>query len=428
MANTITQGAGSTQGVRDHNPTGETDSKVFVNGTRIPVANADVHLRKEGPLDITRYAEVRFPAKYQGERYVDAFDTHQPDNQTSFDTLTIELQTGTGDFTTVFRGFVTGVGATDSSPIWECRARGPTNILTNIPAGNQFTLANGDIVINYITNEVNRKFPFPVKSPTGKADDPLEDIQIFERRKTLGNRIFRDTESSGDLAPRTFTENRHTLADVASWLRSKEGLRLWLEPTENGVVLLPLTNPTLEQHDAHYLDGNVQIIENNALSELAPINTLVAKGEAVQSRLGVGNFEINLPQNKYFNAKVRHKQLYQRAGETELHADGFIESDGITTEEVENDAKSGLKDAVDKATAGDMEVLLNGDVIPFDTIRARPTCRSEAEKTVPVTYEVSRVHHMVNPDEGVSRSLINVGVHTDIEQDIEVVRSWSEGR
>jgi len=399
---------------------------VFVNGTRIPVANANIHIRKEGPLDVTRYAEVQFPAEYNNNRYVDLFQTKDPDSQDDFDTLYITLRNGNGSFVPAFRGFVTGVGATDSALIWQCRARGPAHMLTSATANKQFTRTTGKGIVDYIVNRLDQKAPFAVSSPSGDADDPLEDIELFKDQETLADFIFPDNDSIPDISPKTFQSNRHTLKDVADWLRSKTSIRLWFEPTDNGVTLLPLQSPSEQSHQAHYLGGELQVISNNALSEIAPVNTIKAKGSATESFDVLGFFELNSDSNKYYIAEARHTKLYERAGQRELEADTWIRSDGNTSQEVAEDARSGLKDAIDEATEGDMITLLSGDVIPFDTIEARPTCRSEAEETVPITYEVNRVEHMVNPSDGQSRSRINVGIHTDLQNDIEILDTWTE--
>lgn len=415
-----------TETVYDHQPTGNCDSRVYVNRGRIPVVSADVHIRKEGGLDVTRYAEVEFPAIYQNEKYTDLFRAINPDDQRRFDTIYIELKDSNGNFTPAFRGFVTGVGATDQAPIWQCRARGPADLLTSVTAGKQFTRTTGLGVVEYITEQLDAKSQFNVSVPDGEADDPLENIEIFEDQQTLADFIFPNNDSIPDLSPKTFQKNRHTLKDVVDWLRSKTNIRLWFEPTTDGVVLLPLNSPTNTTHKAHYLDGDLNIISNNALSELAPINTIEVRGSASNSIVDLGFFELNADSDKFIIAKARHKKLYQRAGDTELQADTFIKSDGNTKSEVQNDARSSLKDAIDEATAGDMTTMLAGGVTPFDTIEARPTCRSEAEKTVPITYEINRIHHMVSPDDddGISKTRLNVGIHTDIQEDIEIKDKW----
>jgi len=410
-----------------HFPSNDTDSQVFVNGTRIPVVNADVHIRKEGALDVTRYAEVQFPAVYENKKYNQLFSTVNPHTQNSFDTLYIKLKDGTGNFVPVFRGYVTGVGSTDSNRVWQLRARGPADLLNSVNVGKQFTSTTGAEVAKYIIRRLRDKLPFDFKYPSDENDDVLDELEIFDANNPLGSLLGLEAEGQ-DLSNKTFQKNRHTLKDVVDWLRSKSALRLWFEPTEEGVVFLPFKQPTAKSHKAHYLGGNVKVIENNALSELAPINTIEARGSATKTWLSIGDFDLNTGGDKFVIAKARHKDLYKRAGNTELKADTFIEAEGNTKPEVKNDARSALKERIDEATAGDMMTLLAGGVTPFDTIEARPTCRTEAEETVPITYEVNRVHHMVSPEDeesgNISKSRLNIGIHTDMQDDIEIKDKW----
>jgi len=447
-------------GVDAHDPENETDSRVYVNGTRIPVAGGDVHLRKEGPLDVTRYAEIEFPAIFEGNAYVDLFDTLEPDSQEAFDELYIELKdpsSGVSDteiseldgivddnisndgFVPTFRGVITGVGATDTGGIWTCRAQGPAHLLASIPADQQFASTTANNVLEYITQTANERMPFDVRRGTGSnavtgENITIDDVDIAEQIpvvQDLPESLFTEnfieglfTDQSDEITNKTFQPNRHTLKDVVTWLRGKTRIRLWFRPRDGGITLVPMRNPNYTTYRAHYLDGDLQVVENNAVSEIAPINTLTAKGQATGSRFGLGLFNQNATDQVYYAAKVQHTSLYERAGDTELIADTFAKSDGQTTDEVANDAADKLKERIDEATEGDMITLLDGRVEPFTTVEAQPTCRTEAEQTTPITYEVSRVHHEINPDDGLSRSRLNVGIHTDIEEDIEVVDTW----
>jgi len=56
-----------------YSPSENCATRVYVNGIRIPVADVDVYLRKEGDLDITRYAEIGFASPFRGTSYTDVF-------------------------------------------------------------------------------------------------------------------------------------------------------------------------------------------------------------------------------------------------------------------------------------------------------------------------------------------------------------------
>jgi len=138
-----------------------------------------------------------------------------------------------------------------------------------------------------------------------------------------------------------------------------------------------------------------------------------------------GGFEANVPDDTFFQVKARHKVLYQRAGETE-YSDTIRKSDSSTAEEAEREAKQVLKKRVDGATSGSMQVVQNQLIQPFDTIEARPTVNEVADDEInSLTYEVSRCHYKSHHnDEGAIPHIeVLAGLHTDIDEDIEIVRT-----
>ena len=49
------------------------DAKVYVNGTRVPAGDVDVHWRREGPAAATSYCEAEVISPYEGVDYIEAF-------------------------------------------------------------------------------------------------------------------------------------------------------------------------------------------------------------------------------------------------------------------------------------------------------------------------------------------------------------------
>ncbi|MFC7133754.1 MULTISPECIES: hypothetical protein [Salinibaculum] len=440
-----------------HNPSEATASRVYVNELRIPVADVDVHIRNEGPLAITRYAEVEFPSPYNGQDYLDAFRGSRPSLQSDWDTLRIELRdTVTGEYHTEFHGLVTGVGssASDNDRIYKARARGPGHFLdkqaTNIKL-DEFDLAYG---LDRITDALDGVFPFPVVSALGE-DAQAPQATDPEGQANVGG-IGVPSQYVAEENPRIgskkhFRANRHTLADVVDYVAEKTGADIWLQPVEDGAVLTTVSDVTHE-YRAHYLDQQssesvgggssrdisvtagdsaeadttpervAQIIANDALSELRPVNSAVAKGQAEASYGADTDIGLSVT-NQYAKVTARHETLYERAGRTELTPGPYVESDGQNAEEVANDAVSALKEALRGATGGDMTTRLVAPVLPFDTIRAKPTCRGQSlSDTDPLTYEVHRVHHHI-PNSGIPTTTLNVGVAVR-DEDIVTERSW----
>lgn len=430
-----------------------TESRVYVNDTRLPAGDVDVRIRKEGPLDMGRYAEVQFATPFRGEDFLQYFnvitgeqsETPQAalpvDKKQKNDILRVDLyDEGREQYVPSFHGIVTGLGnsPSDNERMWQVRGQGVGLLLDKIYAGEEYGKSNVTDILNDVQEALSKRLSIPIEIGSGNAEDePVQDIvigegvydprtnpQAYQAAKGpfgFGAATFNEKINTH----KTFKANKNTLADIINWVRDKAGVRIWLEPTPDGVTFIATKEPTRGSHKAHYLDGDVGVVENNALSEIQPANTITVHGKAKSSLEEYGEFELNLPAKQFSSVKARHPVLYQRAGNVELSV-GPIESTAAEEEEeVENEAKSKLKEHIDRATGGDMDCLLAGGVKPYDTIEALPTCRKQPSTDLePVTYEISRVHHKVRASDS-SRSILNVGIWTPLE-DIEIVRSWQE--
>lgn len=413
-----------------YDPDCRTDSRVYVNGHRLPASTVNLYIRKEGPMDVTRYVEGTFASPFRGEDFLQYFETQEKDTQSSWDTLKVDvLDSATDEYNTEFHGLVTGVGSSPGPEReWSYRAQGPGLFLNKISASKNFTTSSTSVVLDYIESQLESKFPIPV---TVGSDDPtlyydsnigIDIIEgILHKIPLLGQ-----YEVPG--GSKGFQSNKHTLKDVINWLRDRVKMRLWFEPTEEGVSLIGLQEPTVHTHNAHYIDnGNLRVVNNDALTELRPINTLTLKSKVTDSLGPKGIFEIKEIKtgSKYNTVKVREPTLFKRAGNTEYIAAPDTLSDAKTMEGLRNDAASMLKQKIDQTTGGDMQTLLRSPIKPFDTVIAKPTCdHSVATSTDPVTYEVSRVHHKITPS-GISETKLNVGLHTPLDE-IEVVNEDTE--
>ena len=424
-----------------YDPDCATDSRVFVNGVRLPAGEVDIHIRKDGDLDVTRYAEAKFasPRTEDGEleHYTDYFglfpgnDRLVSDIRQSFDVARIEVldthadeQTDDDDkddaYSTVFQGIVTGVGNTDGpEKMWMLRAQGPGMLMSKIPASKSFSNGSTKDVLRYIHERTEEKLPFDISVDGTEESFYFDDNQGINLVEGFAETLpfISDYDLPG--GSKTFKSNKHTVADVVNWLRDRTGLRIWFEPTPNGAVLVGTDRPTETKHKAHYLDdGELYILDNNALVEISPVNTLVVKSKVTQS-LGIDDvFEIKEIKtgNKYNVAKVRHDPLYEQAGERELIARPTVRSDADTKGGLVNEAVSMLKDEIDEATGGDMKTLLTAPIKPYDTIEAKPSCSKDLPADMDTaTYEVSRVRHMIRPS-GHSITKLNVGLHVALDE------------
>lgn len=444
MAIDTLNNAGSS--IESHDPEGDAPSRVIVNGIRVPAGDVDLYCRKEGPLDVTRYVEGEFVSPWNGVEYSEAFQTLTPDEQESPDTIQIDVRDRvSGEYSTEFRGVVTGVGssATGGSSWFQFRAQGVGMRLNEIPASESFGGNNSaEYVLEYVTDILSSKTTFDVDyelAPDVQLQpDDSDDNEESESNPAAGlpgegqANPNEDAEASYSRSvsytvstSRTFNYGSDTLEDVVTWIAEKLNLYIWIEPREDGVTLVAKRNPPTTQHYAHYLEsGNTKIINNDALSELKPANTLVVKAPAKKSVKAVHKFQENERGETLVAAKARHKGLYRRAGGRELHVETNQLSDSMAKKEVENESTERLKKAIDETTSGDMQTLLRAPATPYDTIEAKPVCDGQTDRNFnSLTYEVSRVHHKIKA-KGIPETVLNVGVHTDPNEDIEVLDSW----
>ncbi len=430
--------------VQDWNtPNTNTPDRVYVNGTRIPVSDTDIHLRKEGPLDITRYAEVTFASPLDGEDYLSLFKSlTDSDNveDASRDTLRIDVyEESIDEYTVLFNGVVTGVGGSesDNQKVHQCRAQGPGHFLENIKASQRYenNTAAKDVITNTVET-LDRKIPLTIQNSfdlprSSRIQDANESSVIealTEFAETAGPLAapigFAASTVDNLLSSKSFTANRHTLEDVIEWFKEKKNIQVWIQPTKKGGVFTVSKNTSKDftSHNAHYLDGNVTVINNHALREIKPFNTVIVNGAAQESFNDVGESKSQSPSGKFTRVKARHKPLYKLSGNTELTKTVY-KSDAQSKTEVINEAKSVLKSSVDSATGGSMQVTHDKYIQPFDTVEAKPTTNAFAEQSVPtLTYEIHRCHYKCRPNDSVVPHInLNAGIHTDMEEDIEII-------
>jgi hypothetical protein len=422
-------GVSQSTAVSDFQAQNPMPTKCYVNGTEIPPSTVDVHLRKGGPLDINRYAEVQFASPWADTDYLSLFGS-LTDDQTKPDTLRIDVRNqDTETYSTVFHGIVTGVGDSPDSnnKIHQCRAQGPEHYLQKIPASKVYSSGvQIQEILGYVTSELSEDFPLSVSVAGVGGSDTQNTIGVVDLPSFVISvvGIFQDVDQL--TTPKTFTANKHTLSDVLDWATDKVGGRVWLQPTKEGAEMVFTQSPTEQSRDhrGHYLnDGSLRIIDNSALKEIKPINQITLNGRASKTFAEVGEFEINSPSDTYTQVTARHTELYERNGEKPL-TDTIRKSDSESKQEVEKEAKSILKKRVDEATGGSMQVVLVDSLVePFDTIEAKPTVGRQTAPVEPIEYEVSRSHYKIRPNEPdtVDHIDLNCGVHTDLDEDIEII-------
>lgn len=381
-----------------------------------------VHERKDGPMSISRRAQIEFPLKAFGTewfKYIEAFnaggemqratvamDVYQlPDSSISVE----EVPNSERE---VITGYVGAVGA-DGTNAGNITIFGPYNLLSSIPVGVRIDPGDGGL------RSVMRWFAHRFEQGQNAFEDVGYDIVGIDNYVK---------PSLGDMGSKTFSANRDTMEDVADWIQEEFSMRMWFEPdpdTSGGIIIrlefLPEIRETLFEYNTFEdidgevdlaasqtydatTDGDVDIIYNNALYEMKPYNTLILRGTELSEPPDPREIALDTgmvgasprPTGRYPEAKAHFPELVERAGgEMPVVRDVDLSSQG----EMENAARKQLKNALDTVSGGTMDLLLSPMISPHDKIIAQPACAGVLDTELPkLTYEVQRTAHKVRPN------------------------------
>ena len=410
--------------------TGDTSDapvRVYVDGTEIPVIDESVttRVRKDGPGQITRLSDVYFPASWRGENVLTAingFDWSVTDNQGIIDgeadvsdthqIVRIEARTDTETHETIHYGYSRAVGSGGKGKRLRLQVGDFAHFLSRFPFGKQYQNVTADFVLNDIVERLEDELPFVDGIALSFAfDDVSDNVGDY-----FGLLNYRRNEDTLESVLNEITERRNWgwsfrynpdhedifLGDPLE-LRIRE-----LQPTVSAEEYAndeeeteTLIDPEASVFLGHQISGagqNVRILENEALTEISPINELTTYGQA-----SGGTFPV---------VTARQTELFQRAGNTEL-SPAREEVDTSNLDETEARAKKRLIERLDGASHGLMVLEPTPEIQPYDTIRAKPVLSEYIDGEPPaISYEVQRVEHHF--DAGVNdeypRTEIDVGI------------------
>lgn len=429
--------------------------RLLVEGPRgktigIPVIDdgLTVHYRKDGPLDVSTRVEVDIPLEGLGEewyQYIDAFS-----EEGGFQEAAVGLKKGKldGDFEdgyyNVARGYIGGVGGAGDN-VGHLTIFGPYKFLNQLAAAHTFdkgapVLSAVEWLINELNSRQNLIDNITLSNRTFFDAEAAE--QDFSGAR--GEGIELPTEGPELKKSETFTSNRHTLADVASFIQNNTDIRLFFQPTPDGGVSLVVSQSPGTLYDATSTDTipelalesigadipELTLIENNALYEMNPINTVRAKGknttlvsvdgvnsESGSAQPGPGGATGSGGSGELGFAVVEayYPPLVDRAGGRIATT---IESKNKVLSIVEKEARNILKTKLDNVSGGTMTMPITPSIFPFDRVLARPSCASVVSTDLPMlSYEVQRVAHNIMPSGGDQNNLS----HTEIAVSMAVI-------
>jgi len=360
---------------------------VYVDGTEIPVINQGVAVeaRKSGSADAMRVADVYFPAEWDASSYevLEAIEY--------YDSVKVEFWSSTLEaYLPVFSGYVTGLGSgSTTNNERRLRAADPSFFLGDVHVNKTFggsgTVKPED-VISFVVNQVNKRTPAEITS-TVTADPGLTGgfwgTVIEEFTGVTIKELFQ----------RKFTANRHTAKDVLDWFCEQTAAIYYFAPTDTPTLVVAESTSTTYSAGASE-DSGVVLHDNNALSELRPVNCLDLRGSA-KHRLSLGPLDANMPlgDGNFPRAVVEHPDLVERAGGKRITR-VVDDSNAVGVTEAVGEAARRLKKAIDQPSGGTMICWPAPRLDTYDKLEAVPACDDVISSAPELPYEIERVRHV----------------------------------
>jgi hypothetical protein len=275
-------------------------------------------------------------------------------------------------------------------------------------------------LMDWFAAEVGGKWHF---EPT--PDGPI----LFFDNTSAGNT---PEEPDGEIARRVFVEeeiineetsfNLDEIEDVSSAIEEINDIFQDVDPAEasEGVGPSGFTDKDVF--------APVDTLDNSALADIKPFNTLVLYGEATtyrqryKQRYGAAG-AAGAYTEEYPYIELTYGPLLDRAGGYEYSAPP-IESDKIYLDQAKKQAIEEFRKHLSEETEGTITLKGEPHIVPYDYIRTIPACNdtfpnAEAQ---PITYEVNSVKHTRSAGE---RCTTELGVSiTFSESDLDVTAEY----
>jgi len=354
-------------------------------------------------------------------------------------------------------GYIGSYGPTDNSLTRKFWIYDPADILTDIPVGKTFENPTVGELISFVVNGtddtgknvgIENRTPFDVTSVEFPSSDQLNSRtagELFEQQaqaedeattgffnsafELISDFISQPETRVAPTKPRTksFTRNRNNMIDVLNYISKLINGMWYFSPRQGGLALQLRSNTRGRNYGRTFKDQtqdvdddsfSLDVIQNTALSDIKPINTVTVNGEkrSVIDVLGDEVLDsidrINGLTETYPYAKVRYEPLYNAAGQKELGPTN-VHSDATDIESAKFDAYSEFIEHIEETTEGRIEAF--GDPLPepYDSIESRPACNGNtASEAVPILYSINDVHHKRYAGEPY---ITEIGVHAQIE-------------
>jgi hypothetical protein len=359
-------------------------------------------------------------------------------------------------------GYVGSYGPTSNSLLRKFWIYDAADLLRDIPVGKEFKNPTVRKILNFVLSGeddtgkpvgIGNTTPFTVENVVFPSEDELASrslqteaitntVKIEEFGGALTERNFDidlDTAASAFLNPfetlyefiktyeRNFTRNRNNLVDVLSFLTELIQGVWYFEPTPDGIELHLRAGTRNADYGREFIDQTqtdeenkftVSVKENDALSDIKPINTISVNGDSI-GVFGDGDTEASGPTvitgeeatESYPYVKLRYDPLYEAAGNVELGPTD-VESDATSLDQAEKDAYDEFIAHIEETTEGRIQLFGDPMPLPSDFITAVPACAGgTVVGNVPIEYSINDVHHKKYAGE---HFVTELGVHNAV--------------
>lgn len=375
------------------------DVAVVIDGTEIPTTEVETSVGSDGVADEQYLTKVHFPAEKDGQSVLDEIVQFDPERQSAYSVGYVFYRNPLSDsWYVAHKGFVRGVGSTSKNGEAKLWIDSPANLLTGIPVSIKLDQASVEFVFNFARDKIANSTIFEdvevvASNIEGRVPlDQSKDDIVLE----VGEAFFDALPGGGPSGQRKFRPNRDTLADVLRWFVDLVGGRFYFSVGTEGQLLLVFEEEprqfTFVGDDVDETGVNVSILENNAIQEIQPYNSITvwgASGHTVEGHTVKGLLDTNYP-----IATATYDPLVERTGQALRPS--VVNTDVTSMEAAEKVAKKELVNLLSSDGEGDIFMRGVPMIMLKDKVRARPLCESETPNSGsnnPLDFQVEQITH-----------------------------------
>lgn len=428
---------------------------------RIPVVSTELWVDTDGPADITRTAKVETPAEWGDEsisQYINGFTQDKPKNDAPpYDECRIFLRDQYEDTWRIAHfGYIGGVGPSSQNGVLKFWVYDPADLLKGINVSKSFGEPQIADILNFAVQGSNSDgTPVGIRDrsvfrnvsivvdgeeerATTKFDLAEAGFDILTNVNPIAT-IYDAAEQFDNLGKlvggqRRFQRNRHNMVDVLNWFAGEVGGKWHFHPQVDGTSLV-FENPPedgiarrtfadasiptdVEALEDRTVFAEVDTLNNQALVDIKPFNTLVVNGETKSATRRDIDAAVDKEQDGdigpgvaaatwlkqaaapgvttqvYPYVKLVYEPLLQSAGGYEYSAP-VVNSDAVTKDQALQHGVRAFRDHLAESTEGSIELKGDPHILPNDQLLTIPVCNDiyTNANAAPILYEVNSVKH-----------------------------------